>query len=283
MSGYFSQADFNKYWAEQNDLAVQPRPVEAQAVDFSVPGAIYRELTFPAVDGTSLHARFLCPVSEGPVPTVLMYHDYGRGVRGWHHMTRFLALGYGVVALENRPGPVDVTAGWRQGVPTAAYWYADALTAGHVARSLPEVDGERLLTWGEGLGGALAIAAAAYVPGAGRCAAYDPLPTDFPALWAAGCAEGLFAGVSAYLRERDPQHREAEDLFRALGYLDVLGFAQHVACPALVGSGQMSPVTPLAGQQAVAQAAKARHVVYPKHTHERVNDFEDQVLKFFLL
>ncbi len=108
----FCPEDFTAFWKEQNQNAAQPRPVVWNRVPFHNPMADYWELTFPATDGKLLTARFLRPKQGTPAPVVLMFHDNARRTRGWHHMTRFIALGYAVLALENREGCYSLTKGW---------------------------------------------------------------------------------------------------------------------------------------------------------------------------
>ncbi len=108
--------------------------------------------------GDHLTARYLYPSGDGMIPTVLMFHDSGRPVRGWHHMSRFIALGYAVLALEEQsstaiPALIDLALG------------------------LPRTG--KLITWGEGFGGSLAIEAAAQFPKVvNGCAALNPFFTD---------------------------------------------------------------------------------------------------------
>lgn len=79
-----------------------------------------------------------------------MYHDLNRGVRGWHHITRFLALGFGVVAPEAEPFRAD----WKVQPAQAAFRqrYLDALAVAKAALALPWVDTGRVYTFGEGFG-----------------------------------------------------------------------------------------------------------------------------------
>ncbi len=279
------QEAFTAFWSAQDRLAGMPREVERRPVDLPNPLARYDEVTFPGTDGKPLRARYICPVSRAPVPAVVLFHDYGRGVRGWHHMTRFAALGFAVFALENRFALLDVSAGWRSAPEglVAARLYTDALTAAHVAASLPEVDPSRLMTWGEGLGGGLALAAAAMVPGVVKCAALNPLPVGFREAWARGCDEGFYAGVRSHFRREDPRHSEAEAFFRAMSYLDCAGFAALVTCPVLLGTGLMDPLSPPEAQALAAEriSAEKKHLIYPKYGHERINFYEDELVKFF--
>lgn len=280
-------SSFQEFWARQRDLAAAERPIERRPLSFPASGAVYCELSFPATDGVVLCARYIRPAGAERAPTVLMYHDYGRGVRGWHHMTRFAAAGYCVVALENRAPFLDVSAGWRSAPEglAAAQLYTDAMTAAFAARALPGVDPDQLVTWGEGLGGALAIAVAAMVPGVVKCAAQNPLPADFRTVWEQGCGTGLFAGMSAHFRTQDPAHQEAEAFFAAMSYLDCAQFAEGLRCPLLVGTGAMDALSPAQAQQTVADRAAGpkTQLIYPKYEHERINFFENELLKFLHL
>ena len=90
-----------------------PDAVRCEPAGFDTPVATYERLTFAAADGAELHARYVCPRGAGGadrggavaprVPTVVMTHDVTCGPRGWHHLTRFAAIGHAVVELERRP------------------------------------------------------------------------------------------------------------------------------------------------------------------------------------
>ena len=103
-----------------------------------------------------------------------------------------------------------------------------------------------LMTWGEGLGGTLAIAAAAKQPAhVVKCAAQNPLCTG--------------------------------------AYADCAQYAAQLACPLLMGTSGMDTVAPPSAQDAVFDAATCakKRYVYAKYIHERINAFEDRVLAFF--
>lgn len=147
---------------------------EASAVDVirrephaaANPAVSYETVFFRASDGEELSARVIRPAKDEPFPVVIMYHDRSRPVRGWHHMTRFAALGYGVFALQNRA----------DGAPAPAV--SDALTAVRAAEGLFG-EPSPFVAWGEGLGATLAIAASALAPERiVKCAALNPLCTD---------------------------------------------------------------------------------------------------------
>lgn len=153
----------------------------------STPTAEYQTVTFVSDDGATLSARYIRPVGNKRVPTVLMFHDAGRPVRGWHHMTRFVALGYAVFALENRAEADAQTQ------------FADAQAAARAALSLPTT--LNLIAWGEGLGGTLAIAAAAKQPQhVVKCAAQNPLCTGRICRLCAICRAARLPAADGHIR-----------------------------------------------------------------------------------
>ncbi len=242
--------DFVPHWQAKLEK-VHICEVRREPVEFENPCAVYENLHIRTEQGETLHARYIRPAAgTGPYPTLLMYHDMGRSVRGWHHMTRFIALGYAVVALENRIGN-EVSMENIQ-PDTLEQCYVDALTAAKAALLLPETDADRLAAWGEGFGGGLALVVSAVLPQAVRCACLHPMPAELPT---------------------------------ELAYLDVENFAQYLHGALLLGTGLMDEVATPWGQYACFHRAPCpkRHLVYPKYLHERINAFENEHIQFLNL
>lgn len=281
--------DFDAFWAERARRAAEPREVVSEPVGLDTPRATYRRLSFDALDGHRLHARAIVPTSAGEHPCVLVFHDMDRGSRGWFHLTRFTALDLAVVELERRPWAADVAAGW-EGEPAdlaLVRLIEDALVCSHVAAALPGVDATRLMTWGEGAGGALAVDTAALVPGVVRCAALGTAFADLRASWEAGATGPALAGIVAHFRDADPTASDGERFFSALAYADTASFAPRLpeGCELLMGCALMDQLAPPRSQYAVHNRATCpkRMVSYPKYAHERINDFENRLLDFALL
>ena len=229
-------------WAD----AVKELHFEAQTapVEFANAYGVYERLTI-TYEGRTVTARVIRPASAGQHPLLLMYHDLNRGVRGWHHMTRFLALGFGTVALEAEPYKGDWLA-----APAQAEFrtrYKDAL-------ELPWVDAERVYAFGEGFGGGLALLTACLLPEVRRCAVLNPLPGDFAGAGVAGQDD-----------------------------LDLANFAPLCRAEVLLGSCLMDTYAPPQGQAAIYNrlGGPKQWKMYPKYVHERVNFFENQMLFFF--
>lgn len=296
--------DLAGFWRCRLGMAapLAPDAVCREPAGFDTPVATYERLTFAAADGAELHARYVCPRGAGGadrggagaprVPTVVMTHDVTCGPRGWHHLTRFAAIGNAVVELERRPWSGDVCAGWEQG-PAALQMtrlIEDMARTAQAAASLPRTDVARLSAWGEGLAGALAIDAAAALDACDgavrlrRVAALNPMPADVRATWEAGGSRLVYAGVRDHFRVEDPTAAQAAALFSALDYVDAANMATLLRGSLLLGTSLMDDAALPQSQYAVFNRApgEKRHITYPKWGHERVNDFEDALMAYLV-
>lgn len=239
-------SDFTRLWRGVMDSDI-PQP-SFEREDLGNPLAVYETMRL-SHGGRTLTARCIHPADGKRHPLVLMYHDLNRGVRGWHHMTRFLAFGFGVAALAAEPFPGD----WKRSDPDFFGRYTDALVFGKAALELPWVDAGQIVAFGEGFGGGLALAAAAMLPGIDRLAALNPFPGDFRGMG-------------------------REDM----GKVDLVHFAPLFHGQALVGTCLMDAYAPPRAQAAICNGLGGEKLwrIYPKYTHERVNAFENDLVCF---
>ena len=246
-------------------------------IELGNPCASYAELSLAGLDGAPICARLVLPAGEGPHPVVLMFHDASRGIRGWHHMTRFVALGYAVMALQNRAGVAGVLApeplavgdglGVAVRVPTCPTpapvgreldasasrafeaTLEDALVLAGALPRIAGIDSDEAVAWGEGLGAGLALAVASLAGAYGVCA-LNPLP--------------------AALAERSAR-------------CDVALIVEGLACPVLMGTcGLDLQASPQAQDVVAAGLSRVRRIAYPRYGHERVNAFEDEMFSFLV-
>ena len=235
--------------ADVSDLETCARNLEIQglaitAIDFANPCARYSEVSFELGEDV-VHARLIEPTGSARtserVPLCLMFHDVDRPVRGWHHMTRFAAMGYAVLALdEDAVGVSDL----RQGVASPAFakrvrW---GCAMAKVARDLDGIDPDRVFAWGEGLGGGIALAVSALDEQGLACTAIaNPLPGGLEAL-SSRVRGSVLMGTSLMDAASDPKGQFA--VFNGL-------------------------------------ECDRRHIIYAKYAHERINAFENEVVNFF--
>ena len=236
------QADVSDLEACVSNLEVQGPSITA--IDFANPCARYSEVSFEL--GTDVvHARLIEPagrtrVSER-VPLCLMFHDVDRPVRGWHHMTRFVAMGYAVLALDDDVvGVGDLQRGIASPVFVERVRWGCAVAK--VARELDGIDSDHIFAWGEGLGAGIALAVSALDEQGLSCTAIaNPLPGGLEAL-SSRVRGSVLMGTSLMDAVSDPKGQFA--VFNGL-------------------------------------ECDRRHIIYAKYAHERINAFENEVVDFF--
>ncbi len=225
-------------------LGLDIRNLTVTAIDSPNPCARYSEVSF-AVGGETVCARLIEPVGRarvsGRAPLCLMFHDIDRPVRGWHHMTRFAAMGYAVLALDDGAVGMDDLG---QGIDSPVFverarW---GCAMAMVARMLDGVDPDRIFAWGEGLGGGIALAVSALDGRGLACTAVaNPLPGGLEVL-SSRVRGSVLMGTSLMDAAADPKGQFA--VFNGL-------------------------------------ECDRRHIIYAKYAHERINAFENEVVDFF--
>lgn len=237
-----ASADVSELETAASDLEVCGLTVTA--IDFANPCARYSEVSFE-LGGYVVHGRLIEPSGRARaselVPLCLMFHDIDRPVRGWHHMTRFAAMGYAVLALD------DVVAGaddlqWGIASPAFVGRVRWGCALAKVARNLDGVDPDRIFAWGEGLGGGVALAVSALDERSLACTAVaNPIPGGLEAL-SSRVRGSVLMGTSLMDAVSDPKGQFA--VFNGL-------------------------------------ECDRRHIIYAKYAHERINAFENEVVDFF--
>lgn len=212
-------------------------------IDFANPFARYSEVSFE-LGGDVVHGRLIEPYGRARaselVPLCLMFHDIDRPVRGWHHMTRFAAMGYAVLALDDGVAGTDDL---QRGIASPAFvervrW---GCALAKVARNLDGVDSDRIFAWGEGLGGGVALAVSALDERGLACTAVaNPIPGGLEAL----------------------SSRVRGSVLMGTSLMDAVSDSK----------GQFAVFNGL--------ECDRRHIIYAKYAHERINAFENEVVDF---
>lgn len=292
--------NFETYWNEQkrcaDELVVKYQLIKKS---FNNPYADYYDLYFRGIDGALIYAKYICPSHGKKVPTVIQFHDYKQSSKGWHYLTRYIGIGYAVLAMdcrgqggksEDKGGICGSTvcghliAGLEDELDQLYYRkvYLDAYLLSKIAFQLPKTSPSEVTTYGVGQGGALAITTAVLNPSVSKCVAQAPFLADFKRVWEMDLDLEAYEGIRYYFRWFDPMHLKEDMVFTKLGYLDVVNFAPYLKSSLLVGTGLMDRICPPSTQYAIVNQAMCpkKHVVFAKFSHELINAFEDEYLKF---
>jgi len=165
------------------DLAPQAIPADYPSARFVTPN----QVIFPAADGLEIHGQLFIPAGIAPGerrPAMVFFHGGSQRqmLLGWHYMeyysnayamNQYLAsLGYIVLSVNYRSG-IGYGLNFREALDygaSGASEFNDVLGAGLYLKNQPNVDGDRIGSWGGSYGGyltALALARASNLFAAG--------------------------------------------------------------------------------------------------------------------
>lgn len=257
--------------------------------------ACYEYMEFLAADCVTLFARVITPktsnqsgtqfdehlAESSAFPTILYFHDMNQGSRGWAHLTRWVALGYRVVMLEQRFWSHDIAY-----CDGAEFWtlLEDAVLTFELTCRLSQTDVNKIALVGEGTGAGLALDLAGIMGNrVAKLAVLNPCPASMYQAWQTNATTPIYAGIHRHFRYTDPQVIQADQLFEQLTQIDCMTYAPQVTASTLFGIGQLGQEAQVSSLEALYNllgSTNKKLVSYPKWGYERINDFEDEVLQF---
>lgn len=295
--------DFDAYWeraiAEMKAVAAN---VELVPSEFQVPFAECFDLYFTGVRGARIHAKYIRPKNAAePHPAVVQFHGYTGNAGDWVDKLSYAALGFSVFALDCRgQGGTSEDTGGIKGTTMNGHIvrglndhpdnllfrhiFLDTAQLAGIAMEMPEVDAGRVGAMGGSQGGALTIACAALEPRIKRLAPYYPFLSDYKRVWEMDLAKDAYAELKTFFRQFDPQHKQEDEIFTRLGYIDIQHLAERIQGEVLMGVGLSDTVCPPSTQFAAFNkigSPKALEI-YPDFAHEHLPQFGEKTMQFLL-
>lgn len=294
--------DFDDYWNKEiNNIDVDNLKYKIVKKTFKNNQAEYYEIYFKGIDGAEIYAKYICPSIDKNVPVVLEFHDYKEASKGWYCLSRYIAIGYSVIAMDCRgQGGKSNDIGGVKGSTVCGHVingldddfkqmyyrkvYLDAYILSKIVEKLHKTDINKMITFGKGQGAALALVVAALNKNIKKCSLQYPFLADFKRVWDMDLDINAYEGIRYYFKWFDPMHIREKEIFMKLAYIDIVNFASQLNCELLVGTGLLDTICPPSTQYAVFNNANCnkRHIVFHKYGHELNNFFENENLKFML-
>jgi cephalosporin-C deacetylase len=143
--------------------------------------------------------------------------------------------------------------------------FLDCAQLARIVMSFDEVDAERVGTTGGSQGGALTIACAALEPSVRLAAPVFPFLCDYQRVWEMDLAVGAYEELRQYFRHFDPRHERHEEIFTALGYIDLQHLAGRIQAETLMSVGLMDTICPPSSQFAAYNKIQSKKdlLIYP--------------------
>lgn len=289
--------DFWKYWQIQKAI------VDTFDVSYTIhekncanTKAKYYDIVFYSIDGSRIHAKYIRPAHKHNVPVVFDFHDYADGSQGWFHLTRYIALDYAVIAMDSRgQGGESLDAshngtiyglflkGIDQGLDTLYFRnvFLDAYLLSKLTMRLSGIDTKKMIAYGKGQGGAIAMALAVLNSNIKKCSMLYPLLCDIEEAMKHD-VQGMYEELTYYFKKYDATHQYEHKIYETLRYIDMINFAPNIKCEVLMGTALSDKVAPHICQTNVFQKIQSqkKQIIFPTYEHERINFFEDENMKF---
>lgn len=259
------------------------------------------DIWFTGIDGGKLHAKYLRPRLQDPVPLVLQFHGYPGASRSWFEQCSFVGMGMALIALDcpGQGGPSQDTGGFSgttvtghivmgsDGSAQDLYYvrlHQSIRILCNIVKQLEGIDLSRVYVNGASQGGGLGLATCALnVDLINRAAILYPFLSDFRMVWELNHDEIAYEGIGYFSRWFAAAGERLEELFSKLAYIDSKNFAHMVRCPVLMGTGLDDTVVPVPTQFAVYNnlTCEKQHHLYPGFAHEEIQEFDDLIIPFF--
>jgi cephalosporin-C deacetylase len=316
-------ADFDAYWADAlKELAATPSDVELipasvsapRGKDGNSPVAENFNLWFSGVGGARVHAKLVRPKGDaakrlagkdGKGPAVLQFHGYSGNCGDWQSKLALAASGFTVAAMDCRGqgGLSDdaVTTGGNtlhghivrglsdalKGHPEKLMYrsiYLDTVRLAQIVMAMDTVDPARVGAMGGSQGGGLTMACIALEPRIARAAPVFPFLSDYKRVWEMDQAKDAYVELKDWFRRFDPLHTQEDQVFTALGYIDIHNLAPRIKAEVMMFSGLMDTICPPSTQFAAYNRipGKKSSVLYPDFGHEDLPGHQDTILEFML-
>lgn len=173
-------SDFDLFWKDrmaEADAVGLDYAIETASVTDAATCQLF-DLWYTGMCGARLHAKYLKPVSDEPVPLVLQFHGYPGASRSWFEQASFAGMGMALIALDcpGQGGPSEDIGGFEgttvaghivagiDGDPANLYYvrlHQDIRILCRIVRELEGIDLARVFVNGASQGGGLGIATCA--------------------------------------------------------------------------------------------------------------------------
>ncbi len=215
--------------------------------DISTKYAKCYHLYFNGVGGARVHAKLVKPIKEiATGQGIVMFHGYSVDSGDWLDKLAYAQAGITVLALDCRgqgglsEDTLVTTGGTLRGHiirglsdtdPQNLYYrhvFLDGVQAVRILKRIDGVDPNRIGTYGQSQGGALAVASAALEPSIKHVYAVYPFLSDYKRAWEMDVQNSAYEEIAYYFRVFDPTHKEEEAVFSRLGYIDIQHLSERI-------------------------------------------------------
>lgn len=292
--------DFDAYWSDAlAELEATPADAELRPAAFGCRVAAAYDLWFSGVRGARVHAKVLIPRQASNAPGLVAFHGYSQNSGDWSQRLAYASEGFVVASMDVRGQGGDSTdpGGYKgttfyghivRGATDAAenllyrHIYLDCVRLARLVADLPQVDSRRICATGASQGGGLALACAALEPSIVRVVSQFPFLCDWKRVWELDLVDGAYDALRWHFRMFDPLHRQEDEFFQTMGYIDVQHLALRIEADVLMAVALLDEICPPSTQFSAYNKIRSPKSVeiYPDFGHEDLPMWADLSFEF---
>lgn len=294
--------DIDRYWDEAiSEMRAVDPGIELKLAEFQWPGLKCYDMFFTGVKGARIYAKLLKPeqsVNKNN-PAIIRFHGYYGNSGAWHEYIGLALSGYVVAAMDTRgQGGYSEDSGGFKGTTIKGniirgldddkhnlmfrHIYLDCAQIAGIIMDMDDVDENRVGCYGNSQGGGLTIACAALEPRIKRAAPLHPFLCDFKRVWDMDLDVNAYDEIRYYFRTFDPEHKNEDEVFLKLGYIDLVNIAKRIKAKVLCGIGLLDDICPPSTVFAAYNnmTCEKEIKIYPDFKHEGMPFFYDETFQF---
>lgn len=296
--------DFNQYWQNAiNEVNCIDSNIEIRESSFKSSIANCYHLYFTSTKNARIHAKMLVPKNCKNSPAILKFHGLNCNCGQFSDHLHFVSEGYSVFSLDCRG---------QAGLSQDSFLTSNNTTSSLLIRGLNEalegdftnlyyrdvlldtyklysivcnfdfIDSSRIAATGWSQGGALCIALA-YLSSNIKCIApVHPYLSDYKRVWQMQLDNNAYSGIKQFFRERDPHHIKEDEVFHALGYIDVKNMAEKINSNVFFSLGLLDKTCPPSSQYAIYNRLNCKKTIniFYDFDHENLVNLNDEIFTF---
>ncbi|WP_337247989.1 acetylxylan esterase [Candidatus Enterococcus huntleyi] len=282
--------DFIEFWAMQLALIQELPEYRMIEKNFFLKNASCFDFYFRGTNRSQIYAKVIFPKQKDNCPVIFHFHGYQGRSSDWSEYLKFASEGYAVVAMDVRgqAGKSEdkglfsgttvkgqVIRGMREGPEHLFYKdiYLDVYTLIELIATFPQVNSQRLMTYGASQGGALAIVGGALNRKISKIVAIYPFLSDFPRVIHLGQETEPYDELFRYFKFVDPLYDTQEKIFSTLDYIDIKNFGSMISGQVKLVTGLRDDVCPPSTQFAFYNRVNSEkeQIILPEYGHEAMN------------
>lgn len=293
--------DFDIYWERAlAEMKIVDPEIKYIRSSFQSSFADCYDMYFTGVKGARIHSKLIIPKKRKKCsPAIIEFHGYTWNSGDWNDKLQYAAMGYTVAAMDCRgQGGLSEDIGGVKGNTQRGHIirglddspdnllfrhiFLDSAQLAGIIIDMPEIDEKSVASMGYSQGGALSLACAALEPRIKKVVSVYPFLCDYKRVWDMDLTNNAYGDIQDYFKRFDPLHKREDEVFLALGYIDVQNLVKRIKGEVLMATSLLDETCPPSTQFAAYNKITSHKniKIYPDYGHQGIPGLGDIIFEF---